>query len=351
MGIYNKALINYFDALWKGLIWILTTACAVTVLIYLGFGFFAGHWNDWRIILPPNVLGVVEYFCLHKIYKEQHSVHKKKACVAVLFSILCLTYSVFFTRLSFLAFIFAVPVAILIPCGRKSLTRTFWLGEVMCSTIYLAHQIACHIIGYAYPDLGVVFSCYFIAIMIDSAVYIVSSIIADLFKSIIIETERFARESEKNYQKATHDPLTGAYNREKITIDVNKYDFMSVAFIDIDDFKYFNTVHTHEVGDGVLKDLVECLVREIGPLGRVYRYGGDEFTILGYADAEILTDKIRTASKDFKSKIWLDFKVEGTISAGVTAYDNALPYSTNVQLADKLMYEVKNSGKDSIIMR
>ncbi len=53
----------------------------------------------------------------------------------------------------------------------------------------------------------------------------------------------------------------------------------AVAMIDIDHFKQFNDTHGHHVGDQVLR-MVAGRLRGVGAGGRVFRYGGEEFTIL-----------------------------------------------------------------------
>ncbi len=53
----------------------------------------------------------------------------------------------------------------------------------------------------------------------------------------------------------------------------------TVAMIDIDHFKQFNDTHGHHVGDQVLR-MVAGRLRGVGAGGRVFRYGGEEFTIL-----------------------------------------------------------------------
>ncbi len=349
-SVYNRALTHYMNILWKGSSVIISVSSLAMIVIYIAFGILEGFWSDWKIILPPAVLGIVDYLICHYIYNHSE-IKVKRACMSVFFSVLCLLYSFFFIRLNFMVFIFCFPVITIMPCGKRTIIPTFVLGELLNSLIYVGHQIYCIVNGYAYgSSINHILSMYVISLVLIVSSFVIAMCISDVFRVTILETEKYARQSEKNYQRATHDPLTGAYNKEKIKIDMDKYDFTSVAFIDLDDFKHFNTDYSHEVGDGVLKTLVECLSEELGATGRVYRYGGDEFTVLGFADKDTIAESIQKASKDFKSKIWLSFKAEGSFSAGVSLWDPKLSTSENISKADELMYKVKDNGKDSILV-
>lgn len=85
--------------------------------------------------------------------------------------------------------------------------------------------------------------------------------------------------------KAERDPLTGLYNKEAFTELVNKQlenarqqnTPLACIFLDIDDFKDFNTAHGHAFGDKVLVFIAEALRSQIGDLA--CRQGGDEFTV------------------------------------------------------------------------
>lgn len=348
-SVYNKALLKYFKKLWVGNTFTVLISAIAMILIYIGFGLTDSYWDDWRILLPPAILGVLNLVICKHIYRKL-DIKGKRMIVALFYSIMCMIFTIPFKRLSYMAFVYCVPIICVIPCGKKTINPTFWFGEILGSAIYLGHQIGCHFAGFAYPDLGLVLGVYVIALTAMIATYLIALSISELFRYTVEETERYARQAEKNYQRATHDPLTGAYNKEKIKIDLAKYEFVSVAFVDLDDFKHFNTDYSHEVGDGVLKCLVECLEEELGSTGRVYRYGGDEFTVLGFAPKTAIYDAIQNAAKDFKSNIWLKFKAEGSFSAGITTYDSNISYSENIDKADKLMYEVKENGKDRILL-
>ncbi|MFP3513857.1 GGDEF domain-containing protein, partial [Peribacillus sp. SIMBA_075] len=74
---------------------------------------------------------------------------------------------------------------------------------------------------------------------------------------------------------------------------------LSVAFIDLDDFKRVNDGHGHLVGDEVLRNFAQSLQRLLRSSDTVARFGGEEFVVLlrveSLADLELATERLRKA--------------------------------------------------------
>ena len=90
----------------------------------------------------------------------------------------------------------------------------------------------------------------------------------------------------KLHQLAIYDPLSGLYNRVGFTLQVSQFfaninstKNISVISIDVDDFKSINDTYGHDVGDQVLQ-MVGMLMKKITGGGKVFRYGGEEFTVI-----------------------------------------------------------------------
>ncbi|WAC63416.1 GGDEF domain-containing protein [Pseudoxanthomonas sp. SL93] len=89
-------------------------------------------------------------------------------------------------------------------------------------------------------------------------------------------------------EEVRRDPLTGVYNRGQLETVLEK-EFetatrhgwpLSIAFIDLDDFKQVNDRWGHLVGDEVLRTFAQALVRHVRSSDIVARYGGEEFLIV-----------------------------------------------------------------------
>ena len=99
---------------------------------------------------------------------------------------------------------------------------------------------------------------------------------------------RRAQLEEQLRHQATHDPLTGVFNRRYFNealqkeVDRSKRYGHSLAFIilDIDDFKKVNDNYSHLIGDKVLQQVAELLQKNVRDADSVIRYGGDEFLIM-----------------------------------------------------------------------
>ena len=82
--------------------------------------------------------------------------------------------------------------------------------------------------------------------------------------------------------KASHDELTGVYNRSGYDLIRNSVDLGTTAFllIDADKFKRVNDDHGHEVGDKVLQKVARILQENFRSDDYICRIGGDEFMVL-----------------------------------------------------------------------
>lgn len=96
------------------------------------------------------------------------------------------------------------------------------------------------------------------------------------------KTVRLKKSNEMLEYTTRHDGLTGLRNRRALDEDaldvVGKT--LSVFMIDIDYFKEINDTYGHTAGDRVLRETARR-IRALFPDNRCYRYGGDEFLVLG----------------------------------------------------------------------
>jgi diguanylate cyclase (GGDEF)-like protein len=123
----------------------------------------------------------------------------------------------------------------------------------------------------------------------------------------------------------------------------------TIAYLDVDDFKYINDHFGHDTGDNLLRLLVASIKESIRKTDTVARLGGDEFIILlpetDQQSAIVTFTKIQLVLVDkMKSS---GFFV--TFSTGVLTC--IIPTNSSIELVrlvDELMYLVKKSGKNNI---
>lgn len=162
-------------------------------------------------------------------------------------------------------------------------------------------------------------------------------------------------EKQKLQKLSITDYLTGAFNKrfitscleEEIEESRNKQNKLTVAMIDIDNFKNINDTYGHLYGDNVVERIARTIIKNLRQTDIVGRYGGDEFLIIlrntdreeGYAMIERIRQKILELE-------WENNLVV-TISGGVIEVGND-ELSSLLNKADRLLYRAKNKSKNLI---
>ena len=158
--------------------------------------------------------------------------------------------------------------------------------------------------------------------------------------------------------QASHDKLTGLFNRNKFDEVYSKEvkrskrynNELSMIIFDIDDFKMVNDNYSHQIGDDVLKEIAKIIQNGVREQDINVRWGGEEFLILlpqtNLEGAVIVASKIRIAIKEhlFSNK---DLRI--TASFGVSQLLSEDTETTFISRGDNLLYEAKKTGKDKVI--
>lgn len=167
--------------------------------------------------------------------------------------------------------------------------------------------------------------------------------------------------NRKNLQEmealALSDPLTGAAN-SRYFYKIAEHDLavaqrqgtpITMVYIDVDDFKHINDQLGHAEGDKVLRLVVSIMQEQRRQADMVVRLGGDEFALYlpGMAQDAAAQAVSQLQSTLLEAVQERDYPV--TFSIGVVTYPVA-PQTLQEMIdeADKLMYQVKISGKNSI---
>lgn len=161
---------------------------------------------------------------------------------------------------------------------------------------------------------------------------------------------------EREHERATRDPLTGLLNRraylqagaQEAERSMRYRHSMAVAFLDLDDFKLLNDRRGHDVGDRALQATADALRGAVRAGDLVARLGGDEFSVLlpeiGFNSAIAVGRKLSQAV----NVALLDFPPV-RVSIGVAWFkDTDFDFPSMMKSADRLMYEAKKSGKESL---
>ncbi|WP_231295677.1 GGDEF domain-containing protein [Colwellia sp. PAMC 21821] len=171
-----------------------------------------------------------------------------------------------------------------------------------------------------------------------------------------------------SYFLAYRDELTALPSRRALNqLALSLGRKYTLAMLDIDHFKKFNDTYGHDIGDQVLK-LVASKLAQVKASGKVFRYGGEEFTIVfsGKTTEQALPalEAVRQAVEDYKIVIRQEQRktkqartnkkssenktVSVTISIGLAARVSKLSFEQTLKLADQALYRAKKSGRNKV---
>jgi len=165
---------------------------------------------------------------------------------------------------------------------------------------------------------------------------------------------------KKAIDKAHRDPLTGVNNRAAMDTDLTQElnlakrhnSALAMIILDIDKFKPINDTYGHIAGDEILKRVAECMSDCTRGGDVIYRYGGEEFVALlrntNQPGAKLLAERIRTAVESMQYE-HDDFKVNITISAGLSSYKKDDTTISLLQRCDNALYMAKRQGRNRVV--
>ena len=149
----------------------------------------------------------------------------------------------------------------------------------------------------------------------------------------------------QGYQNKLYiDPVTGVYNRRYFEDEIrNMQNSAGVTMIDLDDFKLYNDIYGHDMGDQVLCIVADVIKNCIRKTDKLIRYGGDEFLLIlsdmvrGTLRGKLLQiqEAIENATIPNCSRLKLTASIGGVISE-----DGQIDEA--IAKADQLMYKAKD---------
>lgn len=176
-----------------------------------------------------------------------------------------------------------------------------------------------------------------------------------LIFTLLVSEVRILLERERSLART--DFLTGVLNRrafyEASKIEISRVKRtnqpFTVVYVDIDAFKAINDTQGHDVGDTVLRTVTETIQDNIRAGDFVGRLGGDEFAIFLPETNQLVAKSIAPRLQRISMERMQDKGYAVTLSIGVLTF-LAPPVDVEVmlKLADRMLYRVKNAGKNAI---
>lgn len=176
-----------------------------------------------------------------------------------------------------------------------------------------------------------------------------------LLVSYLMVSLKAAYEREKQFARI--DGLTQILNRrffmevlEQELVRSHRYHYpITLAYLDLDNFKAVNDKQGHHVGDLLLKQVARTLTGTLRDSDRIARLGGDEFAVLlphlAPEEAKMAIHRIHgQLLQQIEATTW----GVGFSLGAVTCQTYKLSVQDLLNEADKLMYSVKHDGKNQV---
>lgn len=178
---------------------------------------------------------------------------------------------------------------------------------------------------------------------------------------LVREKSELERARADLYDQATHDGLTGLYNRMAVLGHLTEQlrhisqhpPGLAIALIDVDYFKRINDTYGHQAGDATLQNIARELQSYVRDDDRLGRYGGEEILMvvpgISRPDAENRLREIQSAVSATLHR-WKDYQFRVTLSIGlVWIADETVSMEDLIRRADFALYEAKSGGRNRVV--
>jgi diguanylate cyclase (GGDEF)-like protein len=319
---------------WKGAVQFTVLACSIGSIVWILKDLLLSNATSLKLSLLcrgiPTLFLIVYLTC--KSYKN----FLRLATAHIWLSIIGVGFLYTFDKnlitsgggwLTFLALFYMLGIV-------SSITYT-----VVNSTVLIVYLT---VIYSLYPNsISISLGEFFFTMAVTSLVFSISSLhTASLYKKTY--------DSQKMlYDLSYTDQLTGAKNRriiQEITKNSKALDNYVLYVIDVDNFKKFNDMYGHDIGDSCLLKVVSSLQIVFNkPKDIVIRFGGDEFLVLsqGFNDVKAIYSSLI-------DQLNIDNDYNITLSIGTTKVYKGEDVYTSIKRADIALYKVKELGRNSI---
>ena len=173
------------------------------------------------------------------------------------------------------------------------------------------------------------------------------------YGSIVLHNALLFKEMEEMTKR---DDLTSLYNsryqnhflQASVTQATQYQGYLSIIFLDLDNFKSVNDNYGHLAGSSVLVDVAQLILEAVRPEDVVSRYGGDEFTViqLGLTAQQSVqyAEQIMNHVRDYHYR-----EIQLTVSVGIASFpEHGSTPEAILSKADKAMYKRKMNNKNGI---
>ena len=184
-----------------------------------------------------------------------------------------------------------------------------------------------------------------------------------LLNTLNRQNEELGHLNKKFREMAIRDGLTGLYNhryaKERLEAEFDRSKrfgrSLSVLFMDLDNFKFYNDTHGHQAGDEVLQMLAALMLDAVRESDTLARWGGEEFIVIapetGEEEGCELAERVReaVATHSFPNGENQPLGIV-SLSVGIASRSDSIgSYEQLVGLADDAVYSAKDGGRNRTV--
>lgn len=337
------------------------TVEVIVFIAFRGHGLLdEGVTDDFHYIISfiimPSVINVALVILCHRVNVMSIKVQIKNYFLLITASLIAAVMAYIHCVVGAILTVFTIPVFITILFGQKRITGVITVINGILLIFSTIHSAMYHHDSiYFYLNAAV-------AITLLLSAYLLSTVLIAYNKANSDYVYTSYQTQLSLNEEARNDSLTGLYNQktfqsllkgamEKAKLHKTP---MSLAIIDLDDFKDINDTFGHLEGDQVLLQFTNLIKQQCND-GEAYvsRYGGDEFAViypkaskeLAYLRLETLRQRCRQIPR---SKIRSG---EISFSAGISYYmDGEMNENLLFHQADSALYQAKENGKGQTVI-
>ena len=173
--------------------------------------------------------------------------------------------------------------------------------------------------------------------------------------------EQLGRTLEDLAYQTEHDPLTGLPNRRAFDRTMDRElerarragVSLSVAILDLDNFKRLNDTHGHPCGDEALVQTARILLTGIRRYDLAARIGGEEFALVfpetGMTRSGLILERILEALRQVRLDCAGQVRITASVGLACTKGRGERSPAALLDAADKALYLAKDEGKDRVV--
>ncbi|MCR5376831.1 MAG: GGDEF domain-containing protein [Lachnospiraceae bacterium] len=303
-------------------------------------------------VIVPTLIFAVSYIVVWQLLDSPNIEAQWKDLATILYLwVMCTVGCFVVAEASVLYGSFAVPIALSTVYGRKWMCRA---TEILCG-VTLAQYV-----GTA-PLFPTCSENLIVDVCTGMFLLVLCCLCNEILMEYVLDNDGVIRSHLSDNSKLTNrlqrDPMTSLYNHTAFYEYLDDFvknrddDPLTLAVVDIDDFKKVNDTYGHNNGDEVILNLSKVLQRNCGEDNYVCRYGGEEFAVI-FPDVKVkeAARMMNNALEEFRETKydWTENRI--TFSCGIFQLSSyTMTAEEFFRVADKMLYNAKHNGKNRCV--